>query len=67
MVYFAFVGACILMVLMRSYDLAYEARLILKCVFVAVYIYLGLNLRIITRENILLIMRMFTFKRATAP
>jgi len=67
MVYFAFVGASSLMVLMRSYDLPYEVHLISKCVFVTIYIFIGFNLRVITRENILLIKRLLTFKKATVP
>jgi O-antigen/teichoic acid export membrane protein len=67
MIYSLFMGSSIFMILMRSYGSAYEVRFVLKFVFVAAYLFLGFKLSVITRENILLIKRMLTFKSTATP
>jgi O-antigen/teichoic acid export membrane protein len=44
--------------LSRYFSIGYEARLILKCVSLFIYLYLGVRLRILTRKNYLLVRNM---------
>ena len=62
-IFFIFFVSAILIILMRHFSVAYEFRLIFKCVSVFSYIYLGVKLQVITMENYTLIRNMIPFRR----
>ena len=62
-IYFIFFTASILMILMRNLDVVYTIRLMVKCASVAIYIYLGIKLKVITMENYVLIKNMIPLRR----
>lgn len=62
-IFFIFFASAILMILMRHFSVAYEFRLILKCVAIFSYVYLGIKLKVITMENYTLIKNMIPLRR----
>lgn len=61
-IYFIFFASAILVILLRYFMIDYPIRLIIKFVFIASYIYLGMKIRVITVENYKLVKKMFQFK-----
>lgn len=58
-----FYVSAILMILLRNFNIAYEIRLVVKCVSVFYYLYLGVKLKVITIENYMLIKNMIPLTR----
>lgn len=50
-VFAIFFGSAILMVLLRNLAIAYPIRLIVKCLMLSLYVFLGMKLKVITKEN----------------
>jgi O-antigen/teichoic acid export membrane protein len=56
-------ASAILMVLLRAWMVDYLIRLVLKCVFIMLYGYLGMKIGVITLENFMLVKEMLHFKK----
>ena len=61
---FIFFASAILMIILRNISVAYEIRLLLKLIAMAMYFILGVKLRVITMENYTLIRNMIPVRRA---
>jgi O-antigen/teichoic acid export membrane protein len=62
-IYFMFYFSCLLIILMRNYSVAYEFRLIAKCIAIISYCYLGMNIKVITVENLVIIKKLLPIKK----
>ena len=62
-IFFIFFVSAILMILMRHFFVAYKFRLILKCMAIFAYTYLGIKVKVISIENYTLIKNMITLRR----
>jgi O-antigen/teichoic acid export membrane protein len=62
-IFFIFFGSSIAMILLRSTFVGYEIRLIVKGLSVACYLYLGMTLGVVTKQNYLIIRRMIPIRR----
>ena len=63
-IFFIFFASAILMIILRNISVAYEIRLLLKLIAMAMYFILGVKLRVITMENYTLIRNMIPVRRA---
>jgi O-antigen/teichoic acid export membrane protein len=57
-IFFIFFGSSIAMILLRNTFVGYEVRLMTKCMSLAFYLYLGMKLNILTRQNYSLVKNM---------
>ena len=62
-IFFIFFASAILMILMRRFSVAYEFRLIFKCMAIFSHVCLGIKLKVITSENYMLIKNMIPLRR----
>lgn len=58
-IYFVFFGSALLMLLLRYGDIHYELRLIVKGISLLIYLYLGMRLDVVTKQNWLLVKNTF--------
>ncbi|MBN2245141.1 MAG: polysaccharide biosynthesis C-terminal domain-containing protein, partial [Candidatus Aminicenantes bacterium] len=61
-IFFILFSSAISMILLRNMSVDYTIRLIVKCVFIIAYVYLGAKIGVITTENLLLVKNIFRFK-----
>ena len=66
-IFFVFFASSILMILLRNLSVTYAIILIVKCVSVSCYIYLGVKLKVITKENYFIIRQMIAVKSCVLP
>lgn len=66
-IFFVFFASSILMILLRNLSVTYAIILIVKCVSVSCYIYLGVKLKVITKENYFIIRQMIPVKSCVLP
>lgn len=62
-IYLLFFSSSILVLLLRHFDITYEYRAFFKCVCTALYMYLGIKLKVITLENLNILKNIIMFKR----
>jgi O-antigen/teichoic acid export membrane protein len=64
-IFFISFSSAISMILLRNMSVDYAIRLIVKCVFIISYVYLGIKIGVITTENLLLVKKIFRLKGAS--
>ena len=62
-IFLIFYSSAILMLLLRNASAPYEIRLVFKCLFFACYLYLGVKLKVLSRQNYLLVRQMITTRK----
>lgn len=62
-VFAIFFGSAILMILLRNFAIAYPIRLIVKCLMLSFYVFLGMKLKVITKENYEILKQMLSLTR----
>ncbi len=58
-IFIIFFGSALAMILLRHFAVSYEMRVVVKLISLAGYLYLGMKLNILTRQNYLLVKNMF--------
>ncbi len=61
LVFVIFFGSATVMILLRNYTVDYSLRLFVKCLSLCLYLFLGIKLRIVNRENYEIIRGVFSF------
>ncbi|MCX5714177.1 MAG: oligosaccharide flippase family protein [Candidatus Omnitrophica bacterium] len=59
-IFLIFFGSAVIMILLRNFGISYGVRVIVKLMSLAGYLYLGMKLNILTRQNYLLVKNMFS-------
>lgn len=62
-IFFLFFASSILMILLINFSIPYTIRIIIKIAFLLGYLYLGIKLGVISKQNYLLIRKMITARR----
>jgi len=62
-----FFGSAVTMIMLRNLDVSYETRVIVKLILLVGYLYLGMKLHILTRQNYLLVKSMIIPVRDSRP
>jgi len=62
-IFLIFFGSAITMILMRNFGVSYGMRIIVKLISLVCYLYLGIKLGVISKQNYLLIRKMITAGR----
>jgi len=62
-IFITFFASSILMILLRNFSIAYAIILVVKCISICCYLYLGVKWEIISMDNYLAIKQMVPFKR----
>jgi O-antigen/teichoic acid export membrane protein len=57
-IFLIFFGSAIIMILLRHFGVAYEVRVFVKLILLAIYSLLGIKLNILTKKNYLLVKNM---------
>ncbi|MEE9215415.1 MAG: oligosaccharide flippase family protein [Thermodesulfobacteriota bacterium] len=63
LIYLIFFASSILMVILRNLDVVYAIRLMVKCISITLYIYLGTKIKVVTMENYVLIKNMIPLRK----
>jgi Na+-driven multidrug efflux pump len=58
-IYLIFFGSAIAMILLRNIGISYGVRVVIKLISLVVYLYLGMKLNILTKQNYLLVKKTF--------
>ena len=61
-----FFGSALTMILLRYFGVSYEIRVIIKLISLVGYLYLGMRLNVLNKENYLLVTKMFIHAKAGA-
>jgi len=62
-IFLIFFTSSILIIILRNVFVAYPVRLIIKLIFLACYVYVGVKAEVITRKNYILVKNVILFKR----
>ncbi|MBI4680527.1 MAG: oligosaccharide flippase family protein [Nitrospirae bacterium] len=57
MIFFVFFGSSLFLILLRNFNIEYPLRLSLKCLSIAIFVYLGVRFKIVTRDNFTMLRR----------
>lgn len=62
LIFLSFTAFTMCIILLRYFNVEYTVRLMIKCVFISIYVFLGIKLKIITNENYTLIKNIIPFR-----
>jgi len=66
-IFLIFFASSILIIILRNTFVVYPIRLVIKLVFLAWYVYIGFKIKLITRENYILVRNMILFRKVAIP
>ena len=58
-IFLIFFGSAITMILLRNFGIPYGVRVVIKLITLVGYLYLGMTLNVVSKQNYLLVKKMF--------